>query len=98
MALGVGTTVDRRYTFPAACTRDTITEQSCYKQIESVLCMLQLQLKLQYVVQCSVVWCNLYNDTNVAVPGSGGYSEGDERGPGGSGEVEGVRLVQMSVA
>jgi hypothetical protein len=40
----------------------------------------------------------LDDDTHMAVPGRGGYSEGDQRGPRGGGEVEGVRLVQMSVA
>jgi hypothetical protein len=40
----------------------------------------------------------LDDDTHMAVPGRGGYSEGDQRGPRGGGEMEGVRLVQMSVA
>lgn len=55
-------------------------------------------------VQCSAVQCSytqqlhLYDDAHMAVPGRGGYTEGDEGGPGGGGEVEGVGLVQMSVA
>ena len=40
----------------------------------------------------------LYDNSHMAVPGRGRYSDRDERGPGGGGEVERVCLVEMSVA